>query len=139
MRQRCLNANCREFKYYGGRGITICQRWAGPDGFRNFLADLGPKPFAGASLHRVDNDGNYAPRNVVWADRRTQARCTRGNRVLAHAGRRQTLIEWAEELGAKAGTLGARLARKWSVAATLTKPVEPRKPFAQWAPRVRPR
>jgi hypothetical protein len=138
MRQRCLNSNCKEFKYYGDRGITICSRWCGKDGFRNFISDLGPKRFTGVSLHRTDNDGNYEPENVVWADRCTQARNMRNNRRLMFDGRCQTLVEWAIELGMKAGTVGARLDRGWTVAEALTKPVEFRKPFSQWAPRVRP-
>jgi hypothetical protein len=139
MRQRCRNPRCKEFKYYGMRGITVCPRWCGKNGFKNFLADLGVKPSAGLSLHRIDNDGNYQPGNVVWADRFTQARNMRNNRRLTFNGRCQTLVEWASEVGIKPGTLGARLKRGWTVAEALTRPVEPRKPFSQWAPRPRSR
>src|SRR5436305_8277089 len=62
--QRCRNLKCREYPYYGGRGIKICERWREANGFANFLADVGPQPFTRASLHRLDNDGNYEPGNV---------------------------------------------------------------------------
>ena len=56
---------------YGLRGISVCARWSGPQGFPNFLADMGERP-PGASLDRIDNNGNYEPGNVRWADRKTQ-------------------------------------------------------------------
>ena len=135
MRQRCNNPRCQVFRYYGGRGITICARWSGPDGFAHFLADVGRQPFRRASLNRRDNDGPYAPGNVSWAGPREQARNMRSNRLLVHRGRRKILVEWAEAVGIKPGTLGARLARGWSVHQALTRPIAPRKPFALWAPR----
>src|SRR5262245_48508821 len=66
MIQRCLNPNCREYPYYGGRNIKICDRWLEKDGYVNFLVDVGPQPFKRASLNRIDNNGNYEPGNVVW-------------------------------------------------------------------------
>lgn len=125
MKQRCGNERSREYRHYGGRGIRVCRRWAGGDGFRHFLADLGPQPFQRASVHRLDNDGPYAPRNVVWADPRTQARHMRTNRVLCHNGEKLILVAWAERMNMKPGTLGARLAKGWSVARALTQPVAP--------------
>ena len=135
MRQRCANPRCRVFRYYGGRGVTVCPRWSGPAGFEHFLADLGPQPFPRASVDRRDNDGPYAPGNVAWADPTTQARHTRANRVLRHNGETMILVAWAERMNMKPGTLGARLAKGWPVAKALTFPIAPRKPFALWAPR----
>lgn len=76
MRARCTNPNNASWPRYGGRGITVCDRWQGPDGFINFLADVGykPWPFEWFSLHRIDNDGNYEPGNVKWSDATEQAR-----------------------------------------------------------------
>ena len=125
MKQRCTNPRCREYRYYGGRGIRVCRRWAGAGGFAHFIAHLGPQPFPRASVHRLDNDGHYTPRNVVWADPKTQARHMRTNRVLCHHGEKLILVAWAERMSMKPGTLGARLADGWSVARALTQPVAP--------------
>ena len=69
MRQRCSNPNATAYASYGGRGITVCDRW---QEFENFLADMGERP-EGLSLERVNNNGNYEPGNCVWATRKAQA------------------------------------------------------------------
>jgi hypothetical protein len=69
MLQRCRNPKDVGFRNYGGRGITVCDRWRD---FANFLADMGERP-EGMTLDRRDNDGNYEPGNCRWADTKTQA------------------------------------------------------------------
>ena len=69
MKQRCLNPNNHAYLSYGGRGITVCDRWLT---FENFLVDMGTKP-DGLTLDRIDNDGNYEPGNVRWATPKEQA------------------------------------------------------------------
>ncbi len=135
MIQRCCNCSCREYTWYGSRGITICDRWLEANGFAHFLADLGPRPHPRASLHRVDNDGNYEPGNVVWANPRIQSRHRRSNHVLTYNGRSMIIADWAEELGMKPITLSQRLRYGWTVEDALTLPVEPRRPYAEWVRR----
>jgi hypothetical protein len=74
MKQRCLNPNYHQFKDYGGRGITICERWL--SSFSNFHQDMGDRP-AGLTLDRIDNDGNYEPGNCKWSTRSEQKRNSR--------------------------------------------------------------
>lgn len=68
MTQRCTNPNRPEYKYYGGRGITICTEWKD---FATFYADMGERP-NGMSLDRIDTNGNYEPNNCKWSTRAEQ-------------------------------------------------------------------
>lgn len=73
MLQRCNNPRCKDYKDYGGRGIKVCDRWLGPDGFENFLNDMGTRPGGRYSLDRKNVDGNYEPSNCRWTNDWTQA------------------------------------------------------------------
>jgi len=77
---RCNDPECHTYERYGARGIAVCERWSGPGGFINFIADVGERP-DGLTLERIDNDGDYCPSNVVWASVLTQSRNKRSCRL----------------------------------------------------------
>lgn len=81
MKKRCSSKNAARYKNYGGRGIKVCDRWLGPDGFHHFLADMGPRPDDSYSIDRIDPNGNYEPDNCRWADKWTQAANTTKKRL----------------------------------------------------------
>jgi hypothetical protein len=93
MRQRCYDENNNRFYRYGGRGIKVCDRWLGPDGFVNFLEDMGKKA-KGESVDRIDNNGDYTPSNCQWATAKEQSRNKSTNVV--YGGR--CMREWTEVL-----------------------------------------
>lgn len=76
MKQRCFDKNHQAYYRYGGRGITVCDRWIGPYGFEHFYEDMGDKP-DGKTLDREDNSKGYSPDNCRWATIWEQAKNTR--------------------------------------------------------------
>jgi len=85
MKQRCYYPNNPGYKNYGGRGITVCDRWLGEDRFENFFIDMGNPP-EGKTLDRIDNDGNYCKENCRWATRTEQCRNRRNTKLLTYEG-----------------------------------------------------
>lgn len=124
MIQRCTNPNYTQYKDYQGRGIKICERWKGEDGFKNFLADMGECP-PGLTLDRINNDLGYYQENCRWATNKEQARNRRSNIPIVFNGKTQLLIEWTEEYNIPYNTLYQRIyILKWSIEKALTTPVK---------------
>lgn len=113
MIQRCTNTNSTSFAIYGGRGITVCERWMGDDGFANFVADMGQRP-KGKSLDRINPDDGYYPGNVRWATAREQSNNRRITKLLTVCGETQPLTVWTERMGFGKNTIAERLAKGWS-------------------------
>lgn len=106
---RCENPKHKAYKNWGGRGITVCERWR--ESFGAFLADLGPKPFKGACLDRIDNDGNYEPGNVRWVSNQTNCRNRSKVSRVTIDGVTKPLNDWAEERGLRPKTVHQRILR----------------------------
>jgi len=109
MIRRCEGKNTVGYKNYGGRGISVCQKWR--NSFQEFLADVGDRPSMKHTLERRDTNGNYEPSNVVWATMKQQNNNRRNNRILVLGDRKQTMSQWADEIGVTVYALYARLAR----------------------------
>jgi hypothetical protein len=116
MKERCLNKKNKSYKYYGGRGVKVCDRWMK---FENFYKDMGDRP-ENKTLDRIDNNGDYCPENCEWSTRREQCNNRRCNHFIKFKGKRQTISQWSKELGFKRNLIGRRLAMGWSIKKTLT-------------------
>lgn len=120
MKSRCYNANVDNYRHYGGRGITVCSRWRGENGFVNFLNDMGECPEK-YSIERIDNDGNYCPpENCRWASQDDQVRNSRRNRRITFRGKTMCVTDWERSTGLP---VRARLDKGWYVQDALTHPV----------------
>jgi len=123
MRKRCLCPKDQAFDRYGGRGITVCDRWSS---FANFVADMGERP-VGLTLDRKENDKSYEPGNCRWATRMVQQQNRRGNVTIEIAGRVACLSVWCREYGVRLDTAWKRRHRdglEW--VEVLTRPVRNR-------------
>lgn len=144
MIQRCTNKNHDAYYRYGGRGITVCERWA--SSFENFIKDLGHRPSDNHTLERIENDKGYMPGNVKWATKLDQGKNKCNNRLITVNGKTQHLNQWARDLGIDRTILKDRVHRKWSDEETILIPVGARrkgkrlitangetKPIGEWA------
>jgi hypothetical protein len=107
MKGRCLNPDYKNFKNYGGRGITVDPLWV--SSFKKFLEDMGQAPTKQHSLDRIDNERGYTPENCRWATKKEQSRNTRTNRKLLFDGQEMPVAQLAEELGVPAHRIYAAI------------------------------
>jgi hypothetical protein len=123
MKQRCTNPKRKEFKHYGGRGITVCAEWM--VSFLAFYAHIGAKPTSKHSLDRIDVNRGYEPGNVRWATTQTQIENTRTARHVTLNGKTQTISAWAREVGLARGQVNGRLKAGWSLEEAILTPSIP--------------
>lgn len=115
---RCYRKGDPSYQQYGGRGISVCERW---HKFTNFLADMGVRP-RGLTLDRFpNNDGNYQPSNCRWATKKEQSNNTRQNRTVMHKGKLVTARQLSDETGMPYQLIRSRIFRLgWNVERAIT-------------------
>ena len=122
----CTRCRCKTHKFYhryGGRGITVCERWKT---FENFYADMCPRP-EGMTLERIDNDKGYSKDNCKWASQADQMR-NRNTVIRVSVGdKTQCLSEWARELGVSVSSLNMRIQRGMTPLQAVITPIKPKK------------
>lgn len=119
MIQRCINPKNKNYHNYGGRKITVCERWVK---FENFLADMGKVPI-GLQLDRSNNDKGYFKENCCWSTPKEQQRNKRNNHLETYGEKTQCVAVWAEEYNISYDTLLHRLRRGWSIEKALMTPI----------------
>lgn len=123
MKKRCFDSNRREYKWYGGKGITVCDEWknsfisfyewATTNGYREDL-----------SIDRIDHNGNYEPSNCRWVDSKAQSHNKSNNHWITYQGKTKLVSEWAKDYGMDTGTLCWRLKNGWDLGKALETPVQ---------------
>jgi hypothetical protein len=128
---RCLNPKNDDYLNYGGRGVTVCDRWK--ESFESFYGDMGDPP-DGCTLDRIDNSLGYSPENCRWATRKQQNRNRRDNRWITWNGETRLLVSWGEDprlssKGITAAYLARRLHSGWDLERAMTQPADNRVTF----------
>lgn len=130
---RCHNPKHTAYRWYGAKGITVCDRWR--TSYEAFLEDMGRRPSDKHSLDRIDNSKGYSPENCRWATIKEQARNTSQNRLITVDGVTKTMTEWCEIVGIRVETFYQRLRRGLSEQAAVMLPKQiggrKTKPFSE--------
>ena len=112
MLRRCQQESAANYHSYGGRGITVCERWLV---YENFLADMGRRPSSRHSIERVNVNGNYEPGNCIWATKEVQVNNTTRNVIHEVNGQRLTNTQLAAQMNVTPGTIAYRLKQGLSI------------------------
>ena len=119
MKQRCQNPKTISYRYYGGKGITVCKEW--DNSFKAFYDwAIANKYSDGLTIDRIDINGNYEPSNCQWATNKEQQNKTSYNKIYTYKGKTQTITQWAESTGISRNMLYKRLMRGWEFEKALT-------------------
>lgn len=119
VKKRCMCETDKQYKDYGGRGITICDEWK--DDFQTFYDWAVSNGYEEhLTIDRIDVNGNYEPFNCKWSTEKEQSNNKRNNRLLTFNGKTQTLKQWSDETGIQPETIHYRLKRGWDLERALT-------------------
>lgn len=122
---RCYRKEHSSYKYYGGRGISVCDEWQSFEPFNQWAMDNGYAD--DLTLDRIDFNGNYEPSNCRWATTKEQANNKRTSRFVTYNGETKTITEWAEKVGISQQAMTERLnSPNWSVQEAVTTPAKTR-------------
>lgn len=132
MHRRCYSPTAKDYKYYGGRGITVCDRWQKPAefGFFNFKKDMEGDYSEDLEIDRIEVNGNYSPDNCKWSTRNQQVinrRVMEGGfnaKFYTYSNQTLCLSEWARVSGVKLSTLSGRLRAGWDFERAITQPIK---------------
>lgn len=114
MKSRCYSETNQDYALYGGRGISVCDRWLDVDGFFNFIEDMGERP-KNHSLDRKDSNGNYTPENCKWSTQKEQCRNISTNRIINYKNKDFIMSELCEEYNIDYVMFRRRLERGWEI------------------------
>ena len=126
MLSRCHNANHRQYKDYGGRGIVVCKEWKDFTVFREWAYSNGyvdGENKMECTIDRIDVNGNYEPSNCRWATAKEQANNTRRNTIVEYDGKRMSLSQWADYLKMNYSSFMSRWDRGWTMERIVDTPV----------------
>lgn len=122
MTHRCLKSNSKQYKYYGGRGITICKDWLNFNLFKKWALENGYE--LGLTIERKDVNGNYCPENCCFIEKKYQAINTRKTKWITFKGKTQHLSAWAREINILPSQISQRLIDGWTIEEAIT--IKPR-------------
>lgn len=123
MLRRCIDPRDKAYAHYGGRGISVCDRWLDR---KAFVADMGPRPSHRHQIDRIDTNGNYEPGNCRWATPKEQSRNTRRNVLVTIDGHTRCVAEWAEVFGISPHRIHQRLKGGWDPVRAVSCPIKGR-------------
>lgn len=125
MKTRCINPNNKDWANYGGRGITICEKWI--NSYENFFNDMGEKPSPFHSIDRIDNNKGYSPDNCRWATNIEQANNMRRNVKVTIDGVTFNKYQWCNKIGINYSAFKHRIKKGWSIEDAIKTPIKQRK------------
>lgn len=125
MMLRCHTKSYRAYKWYGARGIIVCDHWHKYENFRDWANQNGYQK--GLTIERINNNKGYSPDNCRWATTKEQQNNRRSNHLVTYNGETHNITQWGEITGLGFDTIARRLKNGWSIEDTLTKPKRIRK------------